>query len=109
MPTVSDHVDDSFDPLADLRQRFVERTRSRVDRLRQAFSVEAPDIRLIAPLAHQLAGSAGTFGYARLGRAAAALEDAALAAHAAQGLIDQRLLEPHLLAIEHAAVALDAE
>jgi HPt (histidine-containing phosphotransfer) domain-containing protein len=108
MPTLSDQLDEACDPLADLRRCFVERTRSRVELLRQALAATAPTVESIAPLAHQLAGSAGTFGYARLGRAAAALEDAALAAHAMHGVVESGLLTPHLLAIEQAVAGLDA-
>jgi HPt (histidine-containing phosphotransfer) domain-containing protein len=64
----------SPDPLADLRARFVSRTRERLVALREAIAAEPPALVAIGELAHQLAGSAGMFGYAALGRAAAALD-----------------------------------
>ena len=81
------------DPLADLRARFIDRSRERVRSLRSlidagpgrqarhhAGTEEVSAAAAIARLAHQLAGAAGTFGYAALGEAAAALEDRARAA-----------------------------
>lgn len=66
-----------LDPLADLRTRFAARTLERIEALRGAIDrvgVDAEAPARIVELAHQLAGSAGTFGYAALSQAAASLE-----------------------------------
>lgn len=66
-----------IDPLAELRARFVARTIKRVAALRTAIervAVDADAPAQIVDLAHQLAGSAGTFGYTALSHAAATLE-----------------------------------
>lgn len=97
---VVDQLDSAMDPLADLRGRFIERSRQRVAMLRAALSGERPSVETIAPLAHQIAGSAGTFGYAALGRAAATLEDVARAAGATGEPLDAALIRPHLMALE---------
>jgi HPt (histidine-containing phosphotransfer) domain-containing protein len=74
-----------IDPLADLRARWIARSRERVANLRtivddlvamgNGATNESAALESIARLAHQLAGSAGTFGYCRLSEAAATLED----------------------------------
>ncbi len=70
------------DPLAELRARFAARTRERVAAM-QALVAGWRAGRASGPLddlrrqAHQLAGSAGTFGFAALAEAAASLEAAA--------------------------------
>jgi HPt (histidine-containing phosphotransfer) domain-containing protein len=66
-----------LDPLADLRARFAKRTLERIDALHDAIDRVGTDAEAparIVELAHQLAGSAGTFGYAALSQAAASLE-----------------------------------
>jgi HPt (histidine-containing phosphotransfer) domain-containing protein len=96
----ADTFDRASDPLAELRGRFFERSRQRVATLRAALAADRPSVATIAPLAHQLAGSAGTFGYAALGRAAATLEDVARAAGSPGAPLDVALIRPHLLALE---------
>lgn len=107
MPTVSALPVDAFDPLADLRRRFVDRARQRIAALGDAIVSDQPDSEAIAALAHQLAGSAGTFGYAKLSRAAAALEDAVQAAGGTSGKIDPSRLQPHFLALKMAFAEID--
>jgi len=66
-----------LDPLADLRARFAARTIERVAALRTAIErvgVDPDAPARIVDLAHQLAGSAGTFGHPALSEAAATLE-----------------------------------
>ncbi len=108
MPTADAYPDSAVDPLADLRRRFVDRSRQRIKALGDALAVDAPDIEAIAPLAHQLAGSAGTFGYAALSRAAATLEDAVRAAGGANAWIDASQLQAQFLALETAFEEIDA-
>jgi HPt (histidine-containing phosphotransfer) domain-containing protein len=100
MAMLVDRLDSALDPLADLRGRFIERSLQRVAMLRAALAGDRPSVAMIAPLAHQLAGSAGTFGYAALGRAAATLEDVARAAGSTGAPLDVALIRPHLLALE---------
>lgn len=101
------------DTLADLRARFIARSRERVQSLRilidagpgqhprhDAGSEEVPAAAAIVRLAHQLAGAAGTFGYAALGEAAAALEDRARAAQGGASTFDPMRLTPILQALE---------
>lgn len=104
------------DPLADLRARFVTRSRDRVTRLRALIDAaarggaEPPSIdhaatgstpaEAIIGLAHQLAGAAGTFGYQALSKAAAALEDRVRATGPGAQALDPRALEPLLTALE---------
>lgn len=57
------------DPMAALKARFLERL---VEDL-AAFRGAEP--RIVGPLAHRLAGSAGLFGYAELGRLARIVDD----------------------------------
>lgn len=71
----------SIDPLADLRARFVARSCDRLGELAAIVAepaVDATALERLVRLAHQLAGSAGTFGCCELGRAAARLEEMAL-------------------------------
>lgn len=66
-----------LDPLADLRARFAARTMERIAALRRTIEQLPSDPGApakIVDLAHQLAGSAGTFGYPALSQAAATLE-----------------------------------
>ena len=109
------------DPLADLRGRFIARSRERVQSLRRLIDA-APDHRArhaaeaaaepaalaIARLAHQLAGAAGTFGYAALGQAAAVLEDRARAAKGDASTFDPLPLTPLLQALEACMAELEA-
>ena len=107
MPTISEHPDAAVDPLADLRRRFVDRSRLRIAALDAALADDEPSVETIAPLAHQLAGSAGTFGYAALSRAAATLEDAVRCAGAAHARIDPNPLRPLMLALAKAFAETD--
>jgi HPt (histidine-containing phosphotransfer) domain-containing protein len=76
------------DKMADLRRRFAVRAYEDAARIQVAF--EAGDHVEVRALAHRLAGAAGIFGFAEVGEAARALEDApqdrdridALSAHA---------------------------
>jgi HPt (histidine-containing phosphotransfer) domain-containing protein len=101
------------DPLADLRARFIARSRERVQSLRilidaapaqharhDAGTEETSTAAAIARLAHQLAGAAGTFGYVALGQAAATLEDRARAAEGEASTFDPLPLTPMLQALE---------
>jgi len=93
------------DPLADLRRRFLARSRQRLDELTAivaAPTLGPPALERLVRLAHQLAGSAGTFGCAELGRAAARLEDAAVEQAATAG---GRPLPPRLAGILAARLA----
>jgi HPt (histidine-containing phosphotransfer) domain-containing protein len=107
MAMLVDRLDSALDPLADLRSRFIERSLQRVAMLRAALAGDRPSVATIAPLAHQLAGSAGTFGYAALGRAAATLEDVARAAGSTGAPLDVALIRPHLLALESLLARVD--
>jgi HPt (histidine-containing phosphotransfer) domain-containing protein len=100
MPMAADRFVSAPDALADLRGRFIERSLQRVAMLRATLAGDRPSVDAIAPLAHQLAGNAGTFGYAALGRAAATLEDVARAAGSTSAPLDVALIRPHLLALE---------
>lgn len=99
------------DPLADLRRRFVARTQERLAELSGLVGAAEPEAaasdRLVR-LAHQLAGSAGTFGCTELGRAAAALEDVAraVAASPASPPADRAGLEACLSRLQAAVEAL---
>jgi len=118
MPRTEMH---QIDPLADLRARFIARSRERVQSLRglidaapdqrardAAGSAAEPAAAAIARLAHQLAGAAGTFGYAALGEAAAILEDRARAAEGAASTFDPLPLTPLLRALEARMAELEA-
>ena len=109
------------DPLADLRCRFIDRSRERVARLRALLEEAtrrhgppgdvAPGLACadaIARLAHQLAGAAGTFGYAAVSEAAAALEDRARAAAEAVGGLDPQPLHEGMAVLETRMAALAA-
>ena len=109
------------DPLADLRARFIDRSRERVRSLRSlidagpgqqarhhAGTEEVSAAAAIARLAHQLAGAAGTFGYAALGEAAAALEDRARAAQDDTSTFDPMPLTPILQVLEARMAELEA-
>ncbi|HYC98393.1 Hpt domain-containing protein [Brevundimonas sp.] len=61
------------DPLELLRALFIERCRTDLERLRRLES-DDPDL---GPIAHQLAGSAGSFGYPEVSEAAAVVDDRA--------------------------------
>lgn len=108
MPTVFAHSHSALDPLADLRHRFVERSRMRIAALADALAGDEPDLVSMASLAHQLAGSAGTFGYAALGRAAAALEDAFRAAGGPDTRINLGRLRALVPALETAFAEIEA-
>ena len=110
MPTAKLH---EIDPLADLRARFIDRSRERVATLRALIDAGAesrpaaadaphdcPPAEAIARLAHQLAGAAGTFGYAALSEAAAALEDHARAALHRIATVDPSPLAPLVATVE---------
>lgn len=109
------------DALADLRARFIARSRERVQNLRSlidaapahparhgAGTKEVSAAAAIARLAHQLAGAAGTFGYAALGEAAAALEDRARAAEDDASTFDPLPLTPILQVLEARIADLEA-
>ena len=109
------------DLLADLRARFIARSRERVRSLRilidagpgqqarhDAGTEEVPAATAIARLAHQLAGAAGTFGYAALGEAAATLEDRARAARGDASTFDPMPLTPMLKVLEARMAELEA-
>jgi HPt (histidine-containing phosphotransfer) domain-containing protein len=98
------------DPLAELRSRFVARTKDRVAALRVAIEREPNNeeaTSMIASLAHQIAGAAGTFGYAALGRAAAALEDAADNRDRSSAAARCEVLHARFSAVEASVAALD--
>lgn len=107
MPTASDLPIDAPDPLADLRRRFVERARLRLAELDAALTGPGT-ARTVAAVAHQLAGSAGTFGYGALSRAAAALEDAVRVGWPADARIEPALLGRQVAALRAAVAALAA-
>lgn len=107
MPTAADLPIDASDPLADLRRRFVERARLRLAELDAALAGPAT-ARAVAAVAHQLAGSAGTFGYGALSRAAAALEDAVRDGWPPDTLIEPSRLGDRVAALRAAAAALEA-
>ena len=105
-----------LDPLYDLRARFIHRSQERVASLR-ALIAPSDDSRMptstaartgavptpaqaILRLAHQLAGAAGTFGYAAVSESASALEDGVRAATQRSQSLDPKLLEPLLEALE---------
>jgi HPt (histidine-containing phosphotransfer) domain-containing protein len=108
------------DPLADLRARFIGRSRERVRSLRSLIDAGPGHARhhpetegvsaaaAVARLAHQLAGAAGTFGYAALGAAAAALEDRARAAQDETSIFDPIPLTPILQVLEARMAELEA-
>jgi len=115
----------SPDPLADLRARFIERSRERVASLRQLIDTAVEDrvggfpsadtheadatpAEAITRLAHQLAGAAGTFGYPAMSRAAAALEDRVRAAGETARPLDPGSLEPLVAALERRVTELGA-
>jgi HPt (histidine-containing phosphotransfer) domain-containing protein len=60
--------------LADLRRRFLERTRK--ERMQLASACQTIDREELRRVSHGLAGSAGIFGFADLGRSAQTLEEA---------------------------------
>ena len=84
------------DPLAPLRERFRKRATDDLARLRALMTgdLAASELRT---LAHNMAGAAGTFGYAALSEAAMAVDDRYVAGgtpDAAQlALLEQRLVE----------------
>lgn len=96
MPRASVPAADPCDPLAALRERFRSRTRQRLAALHEALEQQPPSLATVAAVAHQLAGSAGTFGYRALSEAAAALEDAARAAARLSRTPDPRPIERRL-------------
>lgn len=59
------------DPLELLRARFVERCRTDLERIK-GLDLDHPDLGVIA---HQLSGSAGSFGYPEISDAAAVVDD----------------------------------
>lgn len=82
------------DPLAPLRDRFRTRAKSDLQRL-QDLAASDPAGDALQRLVHNIAGAAGTFGYASLSEAAMAIDDqfaAGLAPESAQlTLLQQRL------------------
>jgi chemotaxis protein histidine kinase CheA len=98
------------DPLADLRARWIARSRERVVNLRTivdalvamdgSTTADSAALDAIARIAHQLAGSAGTFGYAGLSEAAATLEDHARAISDNAATVAPTLLVPILETLE---------
>lgn len=102
-------LDNLVDPLADLRVRFLDRSRQRVAMLGEALASEPPRIDTIAQLAHQIAGSAGTFGYPALSRAAATLEATARTADESSAPANRNALRLLLHDLEAQLVALDKE
>lgn len=84
------------DPLAPLRERFRKRAADDLARLR-VLMMGDPRAAELRTLAHNMAGAAGTFGYAALSDAAMAIDDryvAGQAPDAAQlALLEQRLVE----------------
>ncbi|WP_271083841.1 Hpt domain-containing protein [Brevundimonas sp. NIBR11] len=83
------------DPLAPLRARFRARARDDLARLRalKTGDLASSDLRM---LAHNMAGAAGTFGYAALGAAAMAVDDRYVVGDLPDA--DQLILLEHLLA-----------
>lgn len=105
------------DPLVELRARFIARSRERVTSLRALLDAateeridasarsddnepDATPAEAIVRLAHQLAGAAGTFGYAAMSEAAAALEDRVRATGQTARALDVGSLEPLVAALE---------
>lgn len=84
------------DPLAPLRERFRKRAADDLARLRVLMTGDLAANELRA-LAHNMAGAAGTFGYAPLSEAAMAIDDCYVEGRlpdAAQlALLEQRLAE----------------
>lgn len=68
----------TVDPMDALRRRFRARALDEADQLERALA--ADDRLALERLAHSLAGTAGLFGYRRIGEAAAAV-DGAFARH----------------------------
>ena len=100
-----------LDPLADLRARFAVRTIERVGALRTAVeqvAVHPSALAQIVDLAHQLAGSAGTFGHPLLSQAAATLEAVARQRCDSPAPPDAGVLKQHLSQIESCAATLAA-
>jgi HPt (histidine-containing phosphotransfer) domain-containing protein len=98
-----------LDPLADLRARFVARTRERVAALGRAIEHIAADPgapATIVDLTHQLAGSAGTFGYTALSEAAATLEGVARQRCSPTARPDGKTLEEAFSRIESCTASL---
>lgn len=113
------------DPLADLRARFISRSRERVAKLRTLIDAAAEERVRVSPsaatheadatpaeailrLAHQLAGAAGTFGYTAMSRAAAELEDHVRAGGPTARALDPGSLEPLVAALEQRVAELGA-
>lgn len=71
------------DRLAALRARFVERSKREATSLHRALddlaAGAAPDLQEMRRIAHVMSGTAGTFGYNRLGTAAEAFESTLVA------------------------------
>ncbi len=98
------------DPLADLRARWIARSRERVANLRTIVDAlvamdgsttdDSAALDAIARIAHQLAGSAGTFGYGGLSEAAATLEDHARVTSGNAATVAPTLLVPVLATLE---------
>jgi HPt (histidine-containing phosphotransfer) domain-containing protein len=84
------------DPLAPLRERFRTRAADDLARLRVLTTGDLASSELRA-LAHNMAGAAGTFGYAALSEAAMAVDDRYAAGQAPEpaqlALLEQRLIE----------------
>lgn len=99
------------DPLAELRARFIARCRERITGLRTLIdgaAGEGTSVEALVRLAHQLAGAAGTFGYATLGRTAATLEDRVLAEAQGASTVDPRPLAALLASLEAQIAELEA-
>lgn len=100
-----------LDPLADLRARFAARTIERVGALRTAIecvTIDPDALARIVNLAHQLAGSAGTFGHAPLSQKAATLEAIARQRCNSSAPPDRDVLEQALSEIESRTATLAA-
>ncbi len=84
------------DPLAPLRERFRKRAADDLVRLR-VLAAGDPASNELRMLAHNMAGAAGTFGYAALSEAAMAVDDRYAAGDAPDAgqlaLLERRLAE----------------
>lgn len=89
------------DPLAPLRERFRKRAADDLTRL-QVLMTGDPGANELRTLAHNMAGAAGTFGYAALSAAARAIDDQYVVGrtptHEQLALLERKLVE----AAEHA-------
>jgi HPt (histidine-containing phosphotransfer) domain-containing protein len=63
------------DKLLQLRRAYAAKLPGKIEALRAAWRQSPPDLAALAALAHQLAGTAPSFGYQELGLLAATLEE----------------------------------